>query len=303
MGAEPVSTNQEKTVESGWTYETAFSRNLGIVTLDEQETLRRSRVAIAGMGGVGGIDAVTLARLGVGRFTIADPDKFEPANTNRQFGATFSKMGQPKARVMADVVRDINPEADVRVIEEPIGPDNVEEFLRDAQVFVDGIEVFEIEARRLLFRNAAARGMYSVTAGPVGFSAIWITFGPHGMSFDRYFDLHDDMDTTDKLVAFAIGVTPKAIQRSYMDLGKLDLRQRRGPSSSAACHIAAGAMACEVIKILTQRGRLNVAPHYYQFDPYMMKYAHGYLLGGNRHPWQRLKRVVLKRALKRHLSS
>ena len=54
-----------------WSYEEAFSRNLGIFTKEEQETLRNSRVAIIGMGGVGGVHLMTLTRLGIGKFTIA----------------------------------------------------------------------------------------------------------------------------------------------------------------------------------------------------------------------------------------
>jgi ThiF family len=58
------------------------------VTLSSWLNSRHSRVAIAGLGGVGGIHLATLARLGIGSFHIADPDRFEPANFNRQHGAT-----------------------------------------------------------------------------------------------------------------------------------------------------------------------------------------------------------------------
>jgi tRNA A37 threonylcarbamoyladenosine dehydratase len=65
-------------------YSSAFSRNIGWVTADEQAKLRDSRVAIAGLGGVGGPHLLTLARLGVGKFNIADFDRFELQNFNRQ---------------------------------------------------------------------------------------------------------------------------------------------------------------------------------------------------------------------------
>lgn len=282
-----------------WSYDEAFARNLGLIRAEEQQRLRNCRVAVAGLGGIGGIDLVTLARLGIGRFTIADPDTFSTANTNRQFGAMQSTVGRGKCEVMAAILRDINPEADVRVFHEPIGPENAGEFLRDADVFVDAIEVFEMDARRRLFREAAARGIYGITGGPVGFSGIWLTFAPRGMSFDRYFDLHDGMDPLDELVAFATGVAPRATQRTYMDLAHVDVEARTAPSCVAACHVAGGVIGCEVLKILLGRGRLRPAPYYHQFDPYQEVFAHGYLLGGNRHPLQRLKRW----ALKRHLES
>ena len=225
----------------------------------EQQTLRNSRVAIAGMGGIGGIDLVTLARLGIGRFTIADPDAFDISNTNRQYGAMSSTLGRSKADVLAEVVRDINPEVDLRVLREPIDGNNVTEFLSDADLFIDAVDFFNVNARRLLFRTAAARKIFAITAGPVGFSGIWIVFDPAGMTFDRYFDLSDDLDPLEKIVAFGVGVAPEATQRSYMDLAALDPAGRAGPSSSLACHIAGGAAACEAVKILLGRGRVRCA--------------------------------------------
>ncbi len=94
-----------------WSYDEAFCRNLGLISPTEQQRLRNSRVAIAGMGGVGGIDMVALARMGIGKFTIADPDVFEIRNSNRQYGAMRSTNGQAKAEVMRNIVHDINPEA------------------------------------------------------------------------------------------------------------------------------------------------------------------------------------------------
>jgi len=148
-----------------WSYGEAFTRNLGLVTADEQQRLRSSRVAIAGLGGVGGIDLVTLARLGIGRFTIADPDVFETRNTNRQYGATLSTQGRPKADVMRDIVLDINPEAEIRMFRDPLGAANADAFLEGCNVLVDGIDAFEIDLRRVLFRNARARGIYALGAG------------------------------------------------------------------------------------------------------------------------------------------
>ena len=82
-------------------YDEAFSRNLGWVTADEQHVLRRKRVAIAGLGGVGGSHTVTLSRLGIGGFHLADFDAFELSNFNRQAGATVAHLGRPKVDVLA----------------------------------------------------------------------------------------------------------------------------------------------------------------------------------------------------------
>ena len=83
-----------------WSYAEAFKRNDGLVSAAEQLALQQSRVAIAGMGGVGGVHLITLARLGVGQFSIADPDRFDVSNFNRQYGATLSQLGRNKAEAV-----------------------------------------------------------------------------------------------------------------------------------------------------------------------------------------------------------
>lgn len=286
-----------------WSYDTAFSRNRGLITAEEQQLLRSRRVAIVGMGGVGGIDLVTLARLGIGRFTIADPDVFELSNTNRQYGAMQSTLGCSKADTMANVVREINPGAELRIFTEPIGPDNAAAFLEGADVLVDGIDAFEIEVRRLLFGMAAKRGIHALGAGPVGFSTVWVIVDPHGMSFDRYFDLSDRMNALEKFVAYIVGMTPKATHRSYMDFSQIDARSRTGPSASLACQLSAGVIGAEVLKLLLRRGTVYSAPYYHQFDPYLGRYVRGRLRGGNRNPMQRLKRARLCRFLKSQMAT
>ena len=284
-----------------WSYDEAFSRNLGLINSTEQGRLRASHVAVAGLGGVGGIDLVALARLGIGRFTIADPDIFELRNTNRQYGATLSTQGRNKADVMSQIICDINPEVQVRVFREPIGPQNADAFLQNADVLVDGIDAFEIDLRRLLFRKAQERGIYALGAGPVGFSTAWVIFAPEGMTFDRYFDLSDQMNAVEKFVAYIAGMAPSLLQRRYMDLSYLDFEKHTGPSAGLACHLASGVVAAEVLKILLGRGSVYSAPFYHQFDAYLGRMARKRLIGGNRHPLQRVKRRWLTRYITRRL--
>lgn len=278
-----------------WNYDAAFARNRGLISEAEQRRLRECTVAVVGLGGVGGVHVATLARLGVGGFRIADPDRFEIANFNRQLGATTHTLGHNKAEVIAGVARSINPDVRLLAWSEAITAANVGAFLEGADLLIDGIDFFAPAARRLVFAEARRRGLWALTAGPVGFSSAWIAFDPRGLSFDDYFDLRDDMDHWDQLAAFAVGLAPRATHWSYLDLTRADPRAGTGPSVGLACQLCAGIAAAEALKILLQRGPLRPAPYYFQFDAYRQLLRKGRRWGGNRHPWQRFKRWYLRR--------
>lgn len=80
------------------------------------ERLKKSHVAVFGIGGVGSYAAEALARAGVGSLTLVDNDTVGLSNLNRQLCALHSTLGQYKAQVMAERIRDINPECHVRAI-------------------------------------------------------------------------------------------------------------------------------------------------------------------------------------------
>ncbi|MGD9854373.1 MAG: ThiF family adenylyltransferase [Planctomycetaceae bacterium] len=279
-----------------FSYEEAFSRHQGLLTREEQDKLRNSRVAIIGMGGVGGVHLITLARLGIGKFTIADPDVYELANFNRQYGANMRTLGRPKVDVMAEEALAINPELDIRKINAPISDENVDEFLDGADILVDGVDFFAIDARRLVFREARHRGLWAVTAGPHAFGTAWLVFDPQGMSFEDYFDMHDGMTAQEQVLAFAVGCCPSPIHLAYLDLSKyFRPGKRAGASLALACQLSSGIVGAEVVRIVTNRPGVRPAPCYAQFDAYRQKLARGRLWRGNRHPLQRAKRWWLSR--------
>jgi tRNA A37 threonylcarbamoyladenosine dehydratase len=84
--------------------------------------LRSARVLVAGLGGVGSFAAEALARAGVGKLTLADHDRVAGSNLNRQLVALGSTLGLPKAEVMAERIRDINPDCRVTLIQRFLEP-------------------------------------------------------------------------------------------------------------------------------------------------------------------------------------
>jgi tRNA threonylcarbamoyladenosine dehydratase len=267
-------------------YSQAFSRNIGWVTAAEQEKLRSKRIAIAGLGGVGGVHLLTLARLGVSRFVIADFDDFSVHNFNRQAGAFVSTVGQPKARVLERMALDINPGAEIQVLDDGVTPDNLDRFLDGVDVYVDGIDFFAIEARRMVFDACHRRGIPAVTAAPLGIGASLLYFDPAGMSFERYFRL-EGHGRDEQFARFIAGLSPAMLQRSYLaQPDAVNFAERRGPSTVMACELCAGLMGTAVMKLILGRGALRAAPWAMQFDAYRQRLKFTWRPFGNAHPLQ-----------------
>ena len=109
---------------------------------EKTERLGRAHVLIVGLGGVGAYAAEMLCRAGVGHLTLVDADTVQPTNLNRQLPALHSTLGRPKADVLAERLRDINPEIDLDVLPVFLKEEQIPELL-DAGRFdfvVDAID-------------------------------------------------------------------------------------------------------------------------------------------------------------------
>lgn len=280
-----------------FSYEQAFSRNIGWVSAAEQEQLRRKRVAVAGLGGVGGSHLLALARLGVGAFHIADFDAFELANFNRQAGALVSTLGRAKTDVLAQMAKDINPEIDIRSFPSGVSEANLEKFLQNVDVYVDGLDFFAFEARRATFAACARKRIPAITAAPLGMGAALLNFMPGRMTFEQYFRL-EGLSEEDQAIRFLVGLSPAMLQRGYLvDRRAVDLSAHKGPSTVIACELCAGMAVAEALKIMLKRGKVYAAPVSLQFDAYRGQLRRVWRPWGNRSPWQRIAIAVARRQL------
>lgn len=268
-------------------YTQAFSRNKGVITPHLQEKLKNTRVAICGMGGVGEIHAETLARLGIGKLTIADGDTFELANINRQMEASLSTVGKDKAEVLSATLKDINPYLDIRT-SGYVTPETIDTFLEDVDIVVDGIDFFEIDIRRAIFNKAYERGIPVITAAPIGFGSSVIVFTKDSMSFDDYFMINDTTKQELKPLLFGIGLAPALLQRAYFAPEKINTKSHVAPSSVLGTLAAADWMGVMVCKLLDNQ-QVEVAPVSFHFDPYVAKMKRTHLYFGNRNIIQRFK--------------
>ena len=95
------------------------------------ELLQKSHVLIVGLGGIGSFAGEFIARAGVGTITLIDGDAFDITNKNRQLTALESTIGRNKAVVLAERIRDINPDVTLNVVEEFVLPERVWQLLEE----------------------------------------------------------------------------------------------------------------------------------------------------------------------------
>ena len=278
-------------------YDQAFSRNIGWVTGREQQTLRNKCVAIAGLGGVGGAHLMTLTRLGIGAFHVADFDNFDVPNINRQTGAGTRNLGRSKTDALSEMALDVNPGLTLKVHAEGISTANIAAFLEGVDLYVDGLDFFAFEARAMVFAECAKRGIPAITVAPLGMGAALLNFLPGQMTFEEYFGW-EGCSEHEMALRFLIGLSPARLQSAYLvDPAAVDLKARRGPSTGMACSLCAGIAGTEALKILLKRGGVSAAPRGVHFDAYRNTMAKTWRPWGNRNPLQRLALAIGRRKL------
>lgn len=232
-------------------YNTAFERNIGWVTHEEQVCLGRITVAIPGLGGVGGLHALMLARLGVAKIRIADGDRFELPNLNRQIGATMATLGRMKSEVIRDQILEINPHAEVEIFPY-LGLGNMADFVSGGvDIVVDGLDFFSFYPRRLLFQETELRNIPTLTAAPLGMGASLMCFWTRdgSLSFEKYFNFGDDEH--DNLIRFLVGMSPSLPHAKYLvDRSSVDFANRSVPSTIMGCQVASALAESAVVKIV-----------------------------------------------------
>lgn len=275
-------------------YQEAFSRNLGWVTRAEQERLRGCRVAIAGLGGVGGSHLTTLCRLGIGAFTIADFDRFELPNFNRQAGASVDSLGRAKLEVMSAAAEAINPEVDIRGFPDGVTEANLDAFLEDVDIYVDSLDFFALGIRARVFAACREKGIPAVTAAPLGMGSALLCFMPDSMSFEQYFRL-DGQPAQEQALRFMLGLAPTSQHMDYLVEDAIDMEARKGPSTPMGCDLCAGFAGSYVLKILLGRGEVLTAPYGVHFDAYRNRVTTTWRPWGNNNPLQRIGLAIARK--------
>lgn len=126
-----------------------YARNMRTFSLADQAALLKAHAGVVGLGGLGGIVTEILSRLGVGRLTLIDGDRFEDSNLNRQLLSSTADLGSVKAEAAAQRVGQINPSIDVTAHSRFVNPENARGLLGTCDVIVDCLDTlrarFEVE--------------------------------------------------------------------------------------------------------------------------------------------------------------
>jgi molybdopterin/thiamine biosynthesis adenylyltransferase len=117
-----------------------YSRNMKSFSISDQIRLLKSRVAIVGLGGLGGAVTEILARAGVGRLELIDGDHFDESNLNRQLLSQTSRLGTSKALAAKDRTLAINPSVEARSHDRPLDGSNAHELLQGCDLAVDCLD-------------------------------------------------------------------------------------------------------------------------------------------------------------------
>jgi tRNA A37 threonylcarbamoyladenosine dehydratase len=144
-----------------------LSRTTLLIGEDAVRKLAASHVLIVGMGGVGSFAAEFIARAGIGKITIVDGDVVDPTNRNRQLPALATNHGQPKADIMAERIRAINPEVDLTSIRSFIEPQMVPDLVAlKPDYMIDAID--SITPKLTFIREAYNSGIPLVSSMGAG---------------------------------------------------------------------------------------------------------------------------------------
>ena len=249
-------------------YEKLFARNYGIFLQEEQERIRNAKVTIIGCGGIGGAVAIILARSGVGNLTLVDPDTYGPENTNRQITCFIDTIGKNKAEATREAILKINSKAKVTVYKKGLRLDEIEEFMKLADIVVPAADEWALSL--MIFRAAKKLNKPAVMGYPTGALGRVCTFMPDGLSVEECFGLPSELPYEElkevvnapehrRMVQYY--VTEAAWRKEWMDRwieGKLPL-----PQICTIVWITACLASLEVLKLITEKWKPVAAPHYW----------------------------------------
>jgi hypothetical protein len=265
------------------TYKEQVERNIGYITWEEQEKLRVSKIAVLGVGGLGGPLVEQLVRSGCEDIIIADRDTFDISNLNRQI-CDMQDLGKSKIDVLASKMKGINPNVKISKIPH-IHTRNIDEILEDVSIVT--LTLDDPITSILVARRSYEMGIPMLETWAVPYLCAW-WFTPNNLSYEKCYNLNTQDLTIEKMknsdeiqLNITKSLIPKIMQfpgfRERLDresgtLDKMLSGQIGLRSFGPIVRMSASYLAFEVIfsGILEVKPRI-LAPNVIGYDYYTMK--------------------------------
>lgn len=239
-----------------------YERNLYYVTAQEQEALKRTKIFLGGAG-IGSYIAEAILRVGIENITIADGDKVELSNLNRQ-NYTSKDIGHYKAEVLSRRLLDINPNANIKYHTEYINKENVHDMVQGADLAINALD-YQTDIPFVFDSMCKEKGIPVLHPYNLGWAAMVIVVSPESDGFIP----QDNIDCNH----FEIKVVEKAITavRPYENTDWLEKvlknykqsgMRTSPPQLVTGCQLAAALSTALIFKLITGKP-IKTYPHFY----------------------------------------
>jgi len=251
-------------------YQQMFGRNIGNITEQEQDKLRVTTIAVAGIGGVGGATLFNLVRIGIGSFKIADPEDFAYSDLNRQQGSGYGNIGSNKIEVIQQALKSIDPHVSIDVFPEGLTENNLKDFLEGVSLVIDGLDFSCFSIRKSLFDACKKKGLYILSCPIFGFGTSLAVFSPKGPSFEQFFGPIPQKIDAKYAMNFGRSFFPSFPK--YINLAvyfEAIQKNKPIPSFATSCNLSGAVTAAETVFILLNKKKPTCIPlikHYDLFD-------------------------------------
>ena len=172
-----------------------YSRNIGVITAEEQQMLSQKAVCIIGCGGLGGGVIENLARIGVGKLTVVDSDVFDVTNLNRQVLSNEKNIGKSKAAEAAEQMKLINSEVQITPVPAKLTEENCKKIISGHDLVIDAVD--NIKTRFVLEKACEAENIILIHGAIGGWAGQVAAIRPGDKLISKIYGSQTDKDKHD----------------------------------------------------------------------------------------------------------
>ncbi|RPJ68879.1 MAG: hypothetical protein EHM20_17045, partial [Alphaproteobacteria bacterium] len=236
-----------------------YSRNIGLISEIEQEKICKGSVLVAGVGGMGGIAAEVLVRMGIGSLKICDHDIYEEVNFNRQLHSNIETIGLRKVDVLKNEFLKINPNLSIKSFSDGVTSDNVNELLEGVTIVINGMD--KMFSSLILERAAREKKITIVDAWLTPYASVFV-MTPSSPHWEEFMDLPTQNLPIDQITAeICQKAVAKEIEYTFSHFSPYEIIDRElvngiangtrvRPSLAPVVWLSGVLMANEAVKIL-----------------------------------------------------